>query len=130
MSSISELHAAYRDWRRLAEAKGEAIRSGNWPLVADCQKAVEELQPLVLRLSRETQDEWSKEEKGRHSGEATLRGMIGEIFQIESRNKDLLRNAQQEAGARLLQLQRDGRLLHQVQRLYAPSLPAAWTSFS
>jgi hypothetical protein len=130
MNSGSELHSVYQEWFRLAEAKNEAIRSGNWNLMTDCQNAVDELQPRILQLSRETQDEWAKDGLTRHPGELALRGVITEVFQIESRNNDLLQTLRQDAGERLAQLERAGRLLRQVQRSYAPSRPAAWSSFS
>lgn len=130
MNPGSELHSVYQEWLRLAEAKSEAIRSANWPLMTDCQKAVDELQPRILRLSRETRDEWAKDGPSQPPREIALRGLITEVFQLESRNNDLLQKLRLDAGERLAQLERAGRLLRQVQRLYAPSRPAAWSSFS
>jgi hypothetical protein len=130
MNPGSELHSVYQEWLRLAEAKGEAIRNFNWSLMTDCQKAVDELQPRILRLSRETRDEWAKEGPGHNPREVALRGVITDVFELESRNNDLLQKCRLDAGERLAQLERAGRLLRQVQRLYAPARPAAWSSFS
>jgi hypothetical protein len=55
MSADRDLQNSYREWRRLAEAEGEAIRAGNWMLVFDCQNVLRQLQPRIVRqrLARE-----------------------------------------------------------------------------
>ena len=51
MNATDDLTAAYQEWRRLAEAEGEAIRVCDWGLVSACQKALQLLQGRITRLS-------------------------------------------------------------------------------
>jgi hypothetical protein len=130
MSAEHELNQAYREWRRLAETEGEAIRAGNWVLVADCQKALQQLQPRIQLHTREAQNEWTRLGLDRTAKDEHFRAMISELIQIESRNHELLRNMEQIARAQIGQLEQAGRMLRRVQQFYAPSRPAGWTSYS
>jgi hypothetical protein len=132
MSAEQQLHEAYKEWRRLSETEGEAIRTRNWLLVADCQKALQQLQPLIFRHTGAAQEEWTRLGLDRAARENQLRTLVTELIEIESRNRELLQRMQQEAQAQVGQLERASHTLRQVQRFYAPpaSQPAAWTSFS
>ena len=130
MSPDLQLQDTYREWRRLAQAEGDAIRSGNWSLVADCQKAMRELQPLILRLSAASREELTGDGPDREKREKSLSDLITEVFEIESCNSTLLQNLQETARAETENLERAGRLLRQVHERYVPSRPAAWISFS
>jgi len=54
MSAGHELQNAYQEWRRIAEAEGEAMRQRNWPAVAECQNALEKLQPRIVQITNDT----------------------------------------------------------------------------
>jgi ElaB/YqjD/DUF883 family membrane-anchored ribosome-binding protein len=130
MSADSQLQDAYKEWRRLAETEGEAIRTRNWLLVADCQKALQQLQPRILHHTQEAQEQWARVGLDRAAKEKNVRAVVAKLIEIESRNNELLDAAKREAQAQLGQLEKAGRMLRQVQRFYAPSRPPAWTSFS
>jgi hypothetical protein len=130
MSADDQLEAAYKEWRRLADAEGEAIRTRNWLLADDCQKALRRLQPLIIHYTQEAQNEWKRLGVDPTARENSFRSLITELIQIESQNSVLLEAVRQAARAQLGHLEQAGRTLRQVQRLYAPSPPAAWTSFS
>ena len=59
MNSDLDLQHSYHEWRRLAEAEGEAIRAGNWMLVFDCQNALRQLQPRIVRQTDAARREWA-----------------------------------------------------------------------
>ena len=124
------LQEAYKEWRRLAETEGEAIRSGNWPMVEACQKALQQLQPVILRHTQAVQSEWKRSRVNRPEKENQVREAIADLIRLESRNNALLQSVRQAARAQIERLEQTGRVLRQVQRFYAPSRPAAWTSFS
>jgi hypothetical protein len=130
MSAEHKLEAAYQEWRRLAEVEGEAIRTWNWPLLSDCQSALEKLQHLISRLIRDTRDEWRKLGVDSAQREQGLRAQVLKLIDIESRNKVAISEAKRKAETELSQLDLAGRTLRQVQRSYSSSQPAVWTSFS
>jgi len=125
-----QLQQAYREWRRLAEAEGAAIRSGHWLLVADCQKAIRELQPLISRLSDASRKAWAREGSTPEPGRREISDLMAEVFESESRNSTLLRSLREFARAQNEKLDRACRQLRQIHQCYSPSRPAAWTSFS
>ena len=130
MSADSQLRDAYKEWRRLAETEGEAIRSGNWLLVADCQNALQQLQPQILDHMQDAQEEWSRLGLDRAAKEKSFRAIVAELIEIERRNNASLDAARQASLAQFAQLEQAGRTLRQVQRSYAPPPSSAWTSFS
>jgi DNA anti-recombination protein RmuC len=130
MSADQQLQAAYAEWRRLAEAEGDAIRARNWNLATDCQNALRQLQPVIIRSSQEAQVDWARLGEDRDAKENHLRAVISELISIESRNNSLLNGMHDDAQARLNELKQAGHMLRRVHRLYGPPLTAAWNSFS
>src|ERR1051326_8835249 len=121
MIADAELHAAYAEWRRLAEAEGEAIRAENWLVVADCQSAMERLQSRIIRCSEEARKEWNRTGVDRMEREKTIRAAVTELVEIERRNNSLLNLARRAAQEHLEQWSEAGRTLRRVQRSYAPT---------
>lgn len=130
MSAENHLQDAYREWRRLAETEGDAIRNRNWPLVSDCQNALQQLQLQIVRHTQQAQEEWTRLDVDRAEKEKSFRVMVLELIEIESRNNELLDQVRQVAQTRLGQLSQASHTLRQVQRSYAPAQPTGWTSFS
>ena len=120
MNHDAALQNIYREWQRLAEAEGEAIRTGNWPAVADCQHAMEQLQSRITACG----------DRVRAANDTTLRATVNELIEMERRNNVLLDLARHSARMQLDKLSEAGRILRRVQRSYAPKPDAAWTSFS
>jgi len=130
MSADQQLLDAFEEWRRLATAEGEAIRARNWLLAADCQKALRQLQPLIVHYTQEAQKEWQRQGVDYGEKQNSFRELISRLMDIESQNGALLAAVQSSAQVRLDQLQQASRTLKQVQRFYAPRPPAAWSSLS
>jgi hypothetical protein len=130
MSADAQLQDAYQEWRRLAEAEGEAIRASNWTVLHDCQSALQRLQPRIIRWTEEAQQEWQRLGADRSSKEQDLRTVISGLIEIEWRNNALLNVLYQAAKAESSELDQAGHNLRRVQRSYTQSPPAAWTSFS
>ncbi len=119
MTSERELFRAYQEWRRLAEAETKAIRSRNWSLLADCQRAIMDFQALVTRLSPEVRDEWRKDEVTRAEKEQTLQTLVNELIVITRRNHSLLTSARDTAQYRLDEISNASRNLNRIKRSYA-----------
>ena len=128
MSADLQLQNAYEEWRRLAETEGEAIRSRNWVLVADCQNALQQLQPRILSRLQDARDEWTRLGWDGSAREQSFRVVVAKLIEIERRNNAALNAAREAALAQFTQLEQTGRTLRQVQRSYAPPPPPVWTS--
>lgn len=130
MNASDQLHQAYQEWRRLADAEGEAIRHSNWSLVANYQRSLRDLQPQILRWTQEARAEWQQQGRDFTAEENRLRAVIGELIEIERRNSSWLNDVRQTAQAQMAELDHSGQKLRQVQRSYSPTRAPAWSSFS
>ena len=130
MNAEAELLHAYREWRRLAEAEGQAIEMRDWTLLADCQKAIEDFQKLVGALNTEARHEWERTGQDCDKKEAILRVFRHELVAITQRNQRLLQAAQAEAQNKLNDLNEAGRNLKLLQRSYAYGADSAWSFVS
>jgi hypothetical protein len=129
-SAGQQLLETYQEWRRLADAEGEAIRTRNWLLAGDCQDALQRLQPLILQYTQQAKKEWKRLGQDSTEKENSFRELITQLIQIESQNSALLGAMRSSTQAHLGQLEQASRTLRKVQRFYAPRPPAAWSSFS
>lgn len=130
MNANDQLHNDYQDWRRLAEAEGDAIRNHNWAAVADCQNSLQRLQPRIIQDTQEARQEWTRLGLDCAAQENKFRATVAELIAIERGNSTLLNDVRQAAQAQFNQLEQARTTLRQVQRSYAPTRPPAWTSFS
>ncbi len=130
MNADTQLQDAYQEWRRVAEAEGEAIRTSNWSLVHDCQTALQRLQPRIIRCTEEAQQEWTRLGVDRSTKEKDLRSVVTGLIELEWRNNAMLNVLYQTAKSEMNELEQAGKNLRRVQRSYAPARPAVWTSFS
>jgi hypothetical protein len=130
MSADQKLQSTCKEWRRLAETEGEAIRAGDWQLVADCQQALQRLQSQIPACLQGAQEEWARLGTERTGREHSFRGMVAELIEIERRNSAALSAVQQAARTQFSRLEQTGRTLRQLQRSYAPPPAPGWTSYS
>jgi tRNA isopentenyl-2-thiomethyl-A-37 hydroxylase MiaE len=130
MSAYHDLQNSYQEWRRLAEAEGEAIRAGNWMLVFDCQNVLRQLQPRIVRQSEAARREWSVLGLDFEEKENDLNAMVHALIALEHRNHSLIDARQRLAREELAKLEQASLTLRQIQRSYTPAIPSDWTSFS
>jgi len=130
MNAYHDLQHSYREWQRLAEAEGEAIRAGNWMLVFDCQNALRQLQPRIVRQTEAARGEWAQLGLDASAKEFELDEIIHSLIEIESRNNSLINARRCLAEAELAKLEQASLTLRRIQRSYAPASSAAWSSFS
>jgi len=130
MSADHDLQTSYREWKRLAEAEGEAIRSGNWMLVFDCQNVLRQLQPRILRQTEAAHREWKN--LGLDTGlmENNLNAVIHSLIELECRNRSLIDARQRLAQEELAKLEQASLTLRRIQRSYTPANASRWVSFS
>lgn len=130
MNADHELTAAYQEWRRLAEAEGEAIQSCNWSLLSACQKALLHLQTRITEVSAAARTEWKKMGAARRQREEQVNATICELIELERRNDTLLKAVKETTRQRLEQLDRAGQNLKRIHRSYSSQTTAGWSSFS
>jgi hypothetical protein len=130
MSADRDLQNSYREWRRLAEAEGEAIRAGNWMLVFDCQNVLRQLQPRIVRQTEAAHREWVNLGLDSEVMENNLNAVIHSLIELECRNRSLIDARQRLAREELAKLEQASLTLRRIQRSYLPPNSARWISFS
>ena len=130
MNADHELTEAYQEWRRLAEAEGQAIQSCNWGLLAACQKALEHLQTRITSISKAARAEWKKMGVARKQREEQINTTIYQLIELEKRNNTLLRSIRETAQQRLEDLDQAGKNLKRIHRKYSGESHVGWSSFS
>ena len=130
MNANRDLQHSYREWRRLAEAEGEAIRSGNWMLVFDCQNALRQLQPRIIRQTEAARSQWAALDLDPEEMENDLHEVVRSLIEVESRNNSLIDARRCMAQEELAKLEMASLSLRRIQRSYVPATLAAWNSFS
>ena len=130
MTAEETLLEAYKDWRRLAELETEAIRTRHWILMADCQKRLASLQPIIIRLTADAREEWKKSNADKIAKQNELRAIISGLVELELQNSTLLAAAKDVAQTQLAQLELARTNLKRIQRSYGPIRPAVWNSLS
>ncbi len=119
MNPERELFRAYSEWRRLALAETAAIQSRNWPLLADCQHAIQDFQKLVSRLTLDARDEWKRKGEDPAVKEKDFQKLVNELIEITLQNHSLLQTARATAKTHLAELGEAGRNLKLLHRSYA-----------
>ena len=130
MSAEQALFDAYREWRRLSKAESKAISLKDWNLLAECQKLLQNLQPVITRLTQEAQDEWKKSGADFEAKKARLRETVAGLIELARENQLSLRVARALLQAQGRQLAEAGRTLKRQQHSYAPARSSGWMSFS
>jgi len=123
MNPDRDLQHSYQEWRRLAEAEGEAIRAGNWMLVFDCQNALRQLQPRIVRQTEAARREWAALGLDAGAKECELDEIIHVLIQLENRNNSLINARRCRAQEELAKLEQANLTLRLIQRSYAPTAP-------
>lgn len=130
MSAYRDLEADYQEWRQLAEAEGEAIRTGDWIQVCNCQNALQFLQPRIIQHTVAAQEECAATHGNATEQEEGVRALVRPLIDLERRNATLLDERLRSAEAELGKFKLATQNLRRIQSRYAPAQTAAWSSFS
>jgi hypothetical protein len=130
MSTAAELDRAYAEWRRLAEAEGRAIRSGNWKFVAECQQALCQLRPQIDDLTSQLRQQIPSSDPPTCPRKQLTRSTILELIELQRRNLISLEQRRARLSAHIENLMRSGRNLREIQRSYAAPTIAVFNSYS
>lgn len=113
-----DLLEACREWRRLAEAEGEAIRTRNWDLCSACQKALQDLRDRVTALMPVVRAEWSQSGGDGPARQQSLDDTLRQLIGLERRNLTLLKELRAAGHAEIQQLNQSKIKLKQLRRSY------------
>jgi hypothetical protein len=125
-----DLPLAYAEWRRLADAEGQAIRAGNWALVAECQNAVATLRSQIDRLSPSVAAPRGKPSVTSRQRASDLRGSILELIELQRKNLASLEERRRRLSEHVENLTSAGRKLRSIQRSYSTPATGGFSSYS
>ena len=129
MSAEEALLNTYQEWHRLANAGSNAIQTGNWKLLGECQSRVAQFQPMIRRLAGEAREEWRKSGQDFKAKEKQLHAIISGLMDITRENQALIRQRRDATRIKLEECTATGRNLQRI-KTYARTQQANWVSFS
>jgi hypothetical protein len=130
MSACATLLELYQEWRKWTEFEGEAILENDWPKVKRCQAAKTELQPRILEVTTEAQEECARTGMDRKAFDKQVRSRVNELIYLETRNGEFLAEQKQRAQAEWAALERSARNLPRIHKQYTRPSAAVWESYS
>ena len=130
MSAEQALREAYREWQRLAEAEGEAIRAANWSLLFACQKTLQLLRERITGLLPKVHQEWAETPADRVKRREELLAMVHRLIDKTRQNQTLLRGMREAAQVKIKNLGEARNKLKQLRGSYAQTTVSTWHSFS
>jgi hypothetical protein len=128
MNAEQELFGLYEQWHALTLEEGEALHSGNWWQVAECQQAKRLLQDKVAAASEHLKTEATPDQLA--GVEGALRERVAELIQLERNNSEILARQKRTREAERAELGRANQNLRTVGRAYQTSSGAGWESYS
>jgi hypothetical protein len=130
MNARTELFATYAEWRRWTDLEGQAIQAANWGRVQECQCAKQRLQPRIIRGTERARQECARLGLPCADLEREVRGVVGELIQLETHNGQVVALQRQTAEAERAELDRSSHNLRRVHQSYGGPRAPGWTSFS
>ena len=129
MAIDSQLWDVYQQWKHLTEEEGMAILTSNWSEVRRCQKAKQDLQPEIIRLTDQAKKELTST-TARDTFEGRIREVVNELILLESRNNNTLQERMDQVQRERTELELTSQRLKQVHRSYAPRSGPVWNQYS
>jgi DNA mismatch repair ATPase MutS len=131
MSARNDLLNLYREWSKLTEAEGLAIRSASWPEVQHYQDAKYQLQAQIVSATELVHAELALDPRQSQEVNREFRSLLAELIQLEQRNSQWLAEQRQNAEAEMAVVNQSSRNLRQVHKAYNKACgAAAWNSYS
>ena len=129
LNAERDLLAAGREWRRLAEAEGEAIRTRNWELCSACQNTLQLLRERMTALLPTVRAEWARANGGGAARQQAFDDTLRRLIELECRNQTLIQSLREAARTKIQQLNEAKIKLKQLRRSYGFAHAPAQQSF-
>lgn len=129
MRSATNLWDLYEQWKRLTEKEGEAIRTANWLEVRRCQKAKQQLQSGIIKVTDGLKTECSNELQNDQLN-SQIRRHVNELIQLETRNHSILGQCMAKLQNERGTLEETSNRLKKVRKSYVPSPQPIWNQYS
>jgi len=130
LNAERELSAACHEWRRLAVAEGEAIRTRNWKLCSAAQSALQQLRDRITSLLPAVRAEWSRLGADGLVQRQSFLAAFRRLIELERDNQARLQTARESASAKLRQLNEARIHLKQLRRSYGSPHEPVLNSYS
>ncbi len=130
LNAERDLFAVCREWRRLAEAEGAAIRTCNWELCAACQQALQRLRHRMSELLPAVRAEWRQAGADRAARMQAFDDTVHQLIKLERRNHTLVQTLRASALAKIQQLSQTMLQLKRLRQAYGVARGPAVNSFA
>jgi len=118
LNAERDLFAACREWRRLAEAEGHAIRTRNWEFCAACQASLQQLRDRMSALMPAARDEWRQAGDDCAARMQAFDETLHQLITLERRNHTLVKTLREAAQAKIQQLNQTRLKLKHLRQAY------------
>ena len=129
MRDAAPLWDLYEDWKDLTEQEGAAILSADWVAVRRCQRAKEQLQPKIVRLTEALKAE-AENDQQRAAINIRIRAKVNELIELERKNSAALEKRMAEHQQERAALDETSNRLRKVHQTYSPAQPSIWNQYS
>lgn len=130
MNAKKHLVDAYSSWEQLTVDEGNAIQTGDWLRVRECQNSKQGLQKQIIRFTEAAQGEYLAAGQDVKGLDADIRPIINALIALESRNSGWVAGRQQAAERQRLDLDQATQNLRRVHKSYTTPSQAVWHSYS
>jgi hypothetical protein len=130
LNAERDLFEACREWRRLAEAEGEAIRTSNWGLCAACQKSLQHLRERMSALMPAVRAEWRQSGSECAARMQAFDDTVHQLIKLERRNHTLVKAVREATHNKLQQINQTRIKLRRLRQAYGFAHGPAVHSFS
>lgn len=129
LGSVEQLWNVYREWKRLTEREGAAIRQASWPLVHKIQQQKRALQAEIIHLTEQIQSEF-RSKSDHQTFDTQLRTIVNELILLETQNNATLQSSIAAAEEQKRAYESTSSRLRQLHNRYVPSRAATWQNLT
>ena len=118
LTAEQELLAVCREWRRLAQAEGQAIRTRNWVLCAACQTSLQDLRGRMSAVLPAARAEWRQAGEACAARRQACDQTIHQLIELARRNLTLIQALRAGAQAKIQELNQARMKLKRLRQTY------------
>ena len=129
MRDTAPLWDLYEDWKELTQREGKAILSADWVEVRRCQRAKEQLQPKIVRLT-EALKSAAADDLELSEINQRIRACANELIELERKNSSTLDQRMAELQVERATLDETSNRLRKVHQTYSQTQAPIWNQYS
>ncbi len=129
MRQNAELWGLYEEWKQLTVSEGNAIASAKWMEVRRCQRAKEQLQPKIVRVTDALKTACASPLMISEL-DARVREYVNEMIELEHENSATLSRSMSALQKERTDLEGTTGRLRKLHKSYVPTPAAVWNGYS